>query len=27
VTNFDWFAGMMSALLIAAILWAAVAFA
>ncbi len=27
VTNFDWIAGMMSALLIAAVLWAAVAFA
>jgi hypothetical protein len=27
VTNLDWIAGMMSALAIAALLWAAVAFA
>lgn len=27
VTNLDWIAGMMSALVIAAVLWAAVAFA
>jgi len=27
MTNFDWIAGMMSAVAIAALLWAAVAFA
>jgi len=27
VTNWDWIAGMMSALLIAAVLWAAIALA